>query len=109
MDTWAKVGIITPYIIFILGALWYLIRGRKSRGDSDHELLIEIKKDVYDIKVQLQSDKGHLSHIDIEQDVHERWFAKVCEGIRNIKIYHRNYHKEDNYDLDLSRPDPLKI
>ena len=108
MDTWYKVGLIAPYIVALFYGLGYFFKKKDKRTEDDHTLLNRIDKRLEQIEIKIQSDAVHLKHIDIEQDVHERWFAKVCEQIRNIRRDHRQYHSENNYDLDLTRPEPLK-
>ena len=109
MDTWYKIAALAPYIGLFFYGVAYFFKKKDKKRDDDHELLIYIKNSIEQIEIEMKSQKGHLIHIDIEQDVHERWFLKLCEGIRNMRLFHKTYHKEDDVPLDLERPEPLKI
>lgn len=108
MDTWYKIAAIAPYIVALFYGLGYFFKKKDKKKEDESTLLYDIKATVEQIEIQLKSDKGHFSYIDIEQDVHERWLAKICASIRNIKIYHKGQHNQD-MDIDIERPEPLKI
>jgi hypothetical protein len=108
MDTWYKIAAVAPYVVALLYGLGYFFKKKDKKKEDESTLLHDIKTAVEQIQIQLQSDKGHLSHIDIEQDVHERWLTKVVAAIGNIRIYHKTQHNQE-MDMDLERPEPLKI
>ena len=108
MNTWQIIDSIAPYVILACGIIAYFFKKDDRRKTEDHELLIKINSAVESIKLELQDNKEHLSSIDIDREVHERWINKVCAAIMNIRIYHDGQHKE-KMDLDLQRPEPLKL
>jgi hypothetical protein len=109
MDTWMKVGIISPYILIIIGVIGYFLRKKDDTLVTDHELLLKIKTKVEEIERRLVSDKGKWTFYMSEVDVHERWMMSFAHALRQIKAFLLNHLKETvDIDEDLKRPPEIK-
>lgn len=109
MDTWYKVTAIAPYVIAFFYGIAYFFKKKDKKHDDESALLHKIDSRLEQIEISMKSSKDHLESVDVEIDVHERWFMKLCEAIRIVRFFHKTYHKEDEVPLDLEKPEPIRL